>query len=84
MSSVRRLLVAALAAASLTPMAAAPASAAIPSSGTLAEGLGPSAALIGSPGRAAVARWGLVCAPIFTGSVGRRCYSSLTHAVNWV
>jgi hypothetical protein len=83
-SSVRRLLVAALAAASLTPMAAAPASAAIPSSGTLAEGLGPSAALIGSPGRAAVARWSLVCAPIFAGSVGRRCYSSLTHAVNWV
>jgi hypothetical protein len=65
-------------------VSAAPAVAAIPPSGTVAEGVGPSGATIGSPGGAAVARWHLVCRPVYSGSRTRRCFSSLNRAINWV
>ena len=75
-----------LAALALSAMiaSAGPADAAIPASGTVTEGLGPSAATIGSSGAAVAARWHLVCRPASTGGIIKRCFSSLNRAINWV
>jgi hypothetical protein len=64
-------------------LAAASAQAAIPASGTVVEGIGPSFGRIGTSGAAVKARLGLVCAPVSVGGAARRCFNSLSSAVNY-
>ena len=71
-------------------VSAGPATATIPTSGTVIEGVGPAAIPIGSTEARMRARWGrLVCQPL-AGAVGagaspeRRCFNSLKQALSWV
>jgi len=61
-------------------IAAGPATAAIPASGSAPAGIGPSFGRIGTSGAKAVARLHLRCAPVSTGSAARRCYNGLRNA----
>ena len=71
-------------------VAAGPADAKMPATGTAIEGIGPAAIPIGSTEARMQARWGrLVCRPV-AGAVGagaspeRRCFNSLRRALSWV
>lgn len=75
--------VAPVVAVTATLFAAAAAHAAIPASGTVVEGIGPSFGRIGTSGAAVKARLGLVCAPTSVGGATRRCFNSLSSAVNY-
>ena len=74
----------AILAASALVVAAAPAGAAIPASGTVVEGSGPAAVTIGTPAAVAIGRWGLVCQVVSRASGAKRCFSSFNRAINWV
>ena len=64
-------------------MMAGAAQAAIPAGGTVVEGIGPSFGRIGTSGAAVRARFGLACAPASVGGATRRCFNSLSSAVNY-
>ena len=59
------------------------AQAAIPASGTVVEGIGPSVGRIGTSGAAVAGRLGLVCRPASVGGSTKRCFTSLSAALNY-